>query len=133
MINIHKTTNRRQRAIRSKGKPYQAAIELFCKANNLPLPQTEYKFHKTRNWRFDFYWQGQGTSFERDDIPPLAVEIEGGVWVKGGHVRGKHFESDCQKYAEAAIAGITVIRMTPGQLNKGLGLSWIERYLKGEG
>lgn len=62
----------------------------------------EHRFHPTRKWRFDYAWPTKR----------LAVEIEGGVYSKGGHVRGKHYQSDCEKYNAATLLGWRVLRYT---------------------
>lgn len=64
--------------------------------------ECEHRYHPTRRWRFDFAWP---------DVL-VAVEVEGGVWVKGRHVRGVGFEQDCDKYNAAAWAGWAVFRLT---------------------
>lgn len=62
----------------------------------------EYKFHTTRNWRFDFAWPEAR----------VAVEIEGGVWQRGRHTRGTGFIGDCEKYNAAVLDGWRVFRLT---------------------
>jgi hypothetical protein len=74
----------------------------------------EHRFHLARRWRFDIAYPAI----------MLAIEVEGGVWTKGAHVRGAHFEGDCEKYAEAAILGWTVLRVTPGQIKSGKAAKW---------
>jgi len=86
----------------------------------LPLPVLEHRFHPVRKWRFDFAW------IERK----LAVEIEGGVWIRGRHTRGSGFEKDCIKYNAAVLAGWRVLRFTGGMIDSGLALTTIERALK---
>ena len=63
---------------------------------------SEYRFHETRKWRFDFALPEK----------KLAIELEGGIWVKGAHTRGSHFNSDCEKYNNAALLGWRVFRIT---------------------
>jgi very-short-patch-repair endonuclease len=70
-------------------------------------------------WRFDFAWP----QFM------VAVEVEGGIWNNGAHVRGKHVSSDCEKASEAAIAGWRVLRVTGDQIKAGLAIGWIERAI----
>ena len=41
----------------------------------------EYRFHPDRKWRSDFCWPAEDVR--------LFVEIEGGIWTDGRHVRGK--------------------------------------------
>lgn len=66
----------------------------------------EYRFHPERAWRFDFAHPPSMT----------AVEVEGGVYSNGRHVRGKGFEEDCLKYSEAALMGWAVVRLTADQI-----------------
>lgn len=66
------------------------------------VPVREYKFHATRNWRFDFAWPEAR----------VAVEIEGGVWKGGRHTRGAGFIGDCEKYNAAVLDGWRVFRLT---------------------
>ena len=60
----------------------------------------------------------------------IAVEIEGGIWVKGAHTRGKHFESDCEKYNEAQKLGWQVYRFTPDMVNDGRAVAFMKEVLK---
>ncbi len=91
----------------------------------LPEPQLEYQFHANRRWRFDFCWKQQ----------LVACEVEGGIWMqtdKGyskGHAHPARFESDCEKYNEAALYGWLIIRVTPEMIRDGRALDWLERAL----
>ncbi len=62
----------------------------------------EYVFAKSlgRRWRFDLAWP--------DEM--LAVEIEGGRFSGGSHVRGVRFGEDCEKYNAAILLGWRVLR-----------------------
>lgn len=79
----------------------------------------EFKFHPTRKWRFDLAHPGHW----------IAVEVEGGVWRGGRHTSGVGFTADCEKYAEALIAGWAVLRVTTDQVKNGKALEWIERAM----
>jgi hypothetical protein len=81
----------------------------------------EYEFYEKRKWRFDV------AAFGADDS--LAFEIEGGLYVKGAHVRGQHYESDMEKYNVAAAMGWKVFRFTPKQVLNGSAKAFIEKYL----
>ena len=87
----------------------------FWKAYGLPEPVPEHKFHPVRKWRFDFAWIQQ----------KVAVEIEGGIWTHGAHVRALHYISDMEKYNEAAKLGWRVFRFTPQQYKKGVVQSFL--------
>ena len=67
----------------------------------------EYKFHDTRKWRFDFaltdWW--------------IAIEVEGGIFSNGRHVRGRGYTQDLLKYNAAVTLGWLVLRYTTAQIN----------------
>lgn len=89
-------------------------------SNRLPRPRREYRFCPDRRWRFDFAWPEQ----------KVALEVQGGQWVKGRHVRGKGFERDCEKFSAAAILGWRVLPVTTDMVNDGRALRWLEQALK---
>ncbi len=64
----------------------------------------EYRFHPPRRWKFDFQI-GELTD-------KIAVEIEGGTWVGGAHVRGDKYRKDCEKYNQAVVDGWRVFRFS---------------------
>lgn len=83
--------------------------------------EREHVFHPKRKWRFDFAWP--------ENSLKIAVEIEGGIYTRGRHVRGRGFEDDCEKYNEALLLGWRVLRVTSKQVTSGLALQWVERAL----
>jgi very-short-patch-repair endonuclease len=90
----------------------------------------EFKFHPKRQWRLDIAYVEQ----------KLAIEVDGGLWTRGRHVRGAGVLEDNCKFAELAILGWRLIRVAPSQIKSGEALQWIERALglwntegKGEG
>lgn len=82
----------------------------LCRAEGLPEPVPEYRFHPTRRWRFDYCWP----------LHKVALEVEGGVWTQGRHTRGQGFVDDMAKYNAAALLGFIVLRYTPQQLTASL-------------
>lgn len=107
-----------------KKQQYQALVEGFCRSAGIPLPFMEYKFHPTRKWRFDFAWPSPIGK------PGVALEIDGGVFVQGGHTRGKGYENDRIKDGEATVLGWRVLRVSTGQLAKGVCWPWLESLFK---
>ncbi len=77
------------------------AIKLILAGNKI-VYSTEFKFHPVRRWRFDF------AILDRK----VAIEFEGGTWIKGGHVRPAKYAKDCEKYNQAQILGWKVLRYT---------------------
>lgn len=89
----------------------------------LPAPVSEYRFAPPRRWRFDLAWPAG----------LVALEVEGGVWVGGRHVRGSGFERDLEKYNRAALLGWCLLRVTPAQITDGLAVPMIREALQRAG
>lgn len=83
----------------------------------LITPHRQYKFHDGRRWAFDFAWPGiLGAGY----FHSLAVEIDGGTWLKrGGHTTGTGFEQDREKDSAAAAHGWVVLRFTSKMVRNG--------------
>ena len=71
-----------------------------------PVLEAEYLFDAIRDWRADFAHVPSRT----------LIEIEGGIYSGGRHVRGKGYEDDCKKYNAATMQGWRVIRLTASML-----------------
>jgi hypothetical protein len=78
----------------------------------------EFVFAPPRKWRAD--WRVKDTR--------ILIEFEGGLFAKNkiGHGNVGGILRDIQKYNAAAIAGWTVIRITPKFIPNGQALKWIE-------
>ena len=61
-----------------------------------------------QDWRFDFAWPNK----------KVAIELDGGIWTRGAHVRGSHYESDRKKCNTAQLHGWIVLVFTSGMLDK---------------
>jgi very-short-patch-repair endonuclease len=88
----------------------------------LVAPLEEYRFAPPRRWRFDLAWPDRR----------IAVEMEGGTWNGGRHVRGRGYEADCEKYNAAALHGWTVLRFTSDMIRDGRALNAIRCALDQE-
>lgn len=97
----------------------ERALLFGIKALKLPVPVEQYQFHPVRKWRFDFAWPAL----------MVACEVEGGTWSNGAHVRGRHFESDCEKGNEAACMGWLVLRVTGDMVEDGRAANFLKRLL----
>lgn len=80
------------------------------KAEGLPTPVLEHRFHSIRKWRFDLSWPKE----------KLAIEIHGAVYAGGRHTTGKGFENDREKMNEAQVMGWKVLEYSTGQVKKGI-------------
>lgn len=81
--------------------------------NGFPKPVSEFQFHPSRRWRFDFAWPEA----------KVAIEIDGGGFKFGG---GKHMQPrDLEKLNTAVSLGWKVYRFTPGMIQKGQAIKFI--------
>ena len=111
-------------------------LAFHIKGVKVPIPEREYRFsgHHVglgpgirdrlvlaglQDWRFDFAWPNY----------MLAVEVEGGAWVEGGHNRGKGFSDDLVKYHHAASLGWFLYRCDGDMIKRGLAIKFIEQRL----
>ncbi len=85
----------------------------------LPTPQAEYRFDALRRWRFDRAWL----------VSKVAVEIEGGTWVKGRHSRGAGMRKDAEKYNAATLQGWRVLRFTGDMVKDGSAIRVVQQAL----
>ena len=95
-------------------------LERHISLCGLPLPAREYRFHPNRRWRFDFAWP----------LYRVAVEVEGGIFTRGRHVRGSGFERDAEKRNAAVMAGWRVLYFTPRHVKSGQAVQAIESLMK---
>lgn len=95
---------------------YELFEEILKKSIKIE-PLKEYKFHNKRKWRIDYAWPEQ----------KLAIEIEGGIWINGGHNRGKIYKSNVEKYNEIVLYGYDLLRFIPGDL-LGYGITTILKW-----
>ncbi len=100
--------------------PGEALLETHLREIEGTTWVSEFVFHPTRRWRADF-------------VEPnyrWLVECEGATYSGGRHVTGKGFENDCEKYAEAAVLGWTVLRFTTNQIMSGKAKDTVKRLLE---
>jgi very-short-patch-repair endonuclease len=98
----------------------EETLLLLIKADNLPQPEREYRFHPTRKWRFDFAYP------ERK----IGIECEGGTWAKSRHTTGSGYRGDCEKYNAASILGWRVLRFTRDMIESGEAIETIRQVLE---
>ena len=75
---------------------YKPEIVLaYWREMNITEPEREYVFHPNRRWRFDFAWPGKR----------VYLEVDGGIWIVGGHSRGAQMKKDWEKRNCATALG----------------------------
>ena len=78
-----------------------------------------HEYRRARNWRCDFAWPDRR----------LIVEVEGGVYTQGRHVRPSGFTKDLEKYNALTEAGWKVLRFSRREVTSGEALNVIQRVL----
>ena len=116
----------------------ERALETQLRALGLPEPEREYRFGAIaaggtgkglrarldqaglKDWRFDFAWLNEF----------VAVEVNGGTWVRGRHNRGSSVGSDYEKLNAAQLLGWIVLQFTGDQIASGEAAATIERAVR---
>ena len=117
---LDSTVERMTQSVLERTLAYQMRV---C---GLPKPETEYRFHAPRRWRFDFAWPAI----------MFAIEVEGGTYSKrrkSRHTTPTGFRRDCEKYNQAAIDGWTVLRFDSSQISSGEAITGIASFFKSRG
>jgi len=88
-----------------KQKHNPALVTAFFASYGIPTPEYEYVFHPTRKWRFDLCWHFDAPVFGELRNQKVYLEVQGGIWIKGGHNRGAQMKKDWEKYNAATELG----------------------------
>lgn len=97
------------------------AFTLLCRSQFGVECIKEHQFYIKRKWRFDY----------AIPIHKIALEVEGGVWTQGRHVRPEGFLGDIEKYNTATLMGWRVFRTTPDKLLSNSTLLLIKNAISG--
>lgn len=82
------------------------AFDRLCEVTKLPKPVAEFRFAPPRRWRFDWFWPDHN----------LALEVQGGLFIRGRHTQGAALVLEHEKLNEAAARGIRVLFVQPKDL-----------------
>ena len=107
---------------RAKAPSIEALMGEQIRQAKLPTPIKHCKFHPTRKWEFDYAWPDS----------KVAVEVEGGIWRKGGgaHSNPSNILRDIEKYNAAQELNWKVYRVTTDEVKKGVALQSVIKWLK---
>ena len=75
----------------------------YWQSLKLPAAVSEWRFDERRKWRFDFAFVDQR----------IAVEVQGGIWTRGRHVRPAALKKEWEKLNAAAGQGWRILYCEP--------------------
>lgn len=113
------TAGSSKKAIGSIPSSLEAAYARILRGLKFPTAVREYRFDPIRKWRFDFAWPDQR----------VAVELDGGIWTKGGHSTGSGIMRDMEKSNAAQLSGWLVLRFSDKHLEDGSAIEQTKRAL----
>jgi very-short-patch-repair endonuclease len=106
----------------ARNEKWEALLAQQISALGMPQPVKQYRFHESRQWKFDFAYPDR----------KLAVEIDGLSKNPGAHQRFAGIENDCEKRAEALIRGWKILRVTGAMVKSGRAVNYLRHLLNGE-
>lgn len=86
----------------------------------------EWRITEKRRWRADYAITNRMKNGQM-----ILLEIEGGIWSRGRHTRGKGYQADLNKYNCAAMAGYSVLRFSTEDVMRGRARAFLKEHLKG--
>jgi hypothetical protein len=92
-------------------------LAAYISSRGLRPPVRQHRFHPTRKWTWDFCWPELG----------VALEIEGAIFVKGGHSSGVGIVRDCDKQNAAMALGWHLFRATSMHFRDGSVFTLVEQ------
>ena len=101
------------------GSALENELDFMIKAENLPVPQREFRFCRDRKFRFDFAWP----------ILRIAVEVQGGLWIIGRHNRPSAMDSEYEKLNLATLYGWRMFLFTPRMIRSGEAIDLLKQIL----
>ena len=81
--------------------------------------RSEYRFHKARKWRWDWI------------LPDymIAIELQGGGFVRGRHSRGAGMQEDMDKFNEGVRAGWKLLLFSTLDIDSGKAREFLRSWL----
>ena len=81
--------------------------------------EREYKAIEGRRFRWDFAFPSLR----------LLAEVQGGIWIKGGHSTGTGITRDCEKLNLATTNNWYCMSFTGDMVKSGQALGWIQEFI----
>lgn len=101
------------------------------KLAKLPKPEREYKAIPERRFKWDFYWSSSAFTATNPGRG-LLVEVQGAIWVKGGHSTGVGITRDMEKLNLATLNGFYSMNFSKEHIQSGYALKMLQLFITGE-
>lgn len=101
------------------GSQLELMLLTRLRRDGLPEPARQHPCIPGRKFAFDFAWPSHR----------LAVEVQGGVHIKGAHSTGTGIERDCLKLSLAAAVGWRVLPISAAMIRSGQAVALIRQAL----
>lgn len=110
-----------RKSVRNRNKRFEESFDLQLEAHGFKDFVREHVFAPPRKFRFDFAFVG----------PKIAVEVEGGVWRRGGgaHSHPTNIMRDLEKHNLSVVLGWRVLRVTTDQVKNGEALKLVSDFI----
>jgi hypothetical protein len=82
----------------------------------------EYKAIENRRFKWDFF-------FPKGE-KGILLEVQGAIWVKGGHSTGAGITRDAEKLNLATLAGYSSLVVTKEHIKSGQALRWVQEAVR---
>lgn len=105
-MNTSPAANLKAAVAKSKRDVHRNRFEFMWRLCAGPSLIAEFKPIPGRNFRSDYAHESSRT----------LIELDGGIWFKGGHTSGTGKERDCEKDFLAALEGWRTIRLVPSMI-----------------
>jgi very-short-patch-repair endonuclease len=112
------------------GSKGEEEFAFHLKLTGLPAPVRELRFSKLTNrlWRFDFAWPDLKIAVEIEGLTHYGTNADGSRKTSR-HQTAKGYQSDLDKYNQAAIEGWRVLRFSQHQVKSGVAIEVTENLL----
>jgi hypothetical protein len=110
-------------AAKAKRESLEASLAFSLRAHKLDGGMVrQYRPFDDVRYAFDFAWP------DRDPI--VLVEVQGGIWSGGAHVRPQGVLRDMDKLNRCAVRGWAVIQVSAEHIKSGQAVEWIRQALQ---
>lgn len=116
----------RRESAKARREALEEALALALRAHKLDRGMVrQFKPFKDVGYAFDFAWPRTDEPLS----PSVLLEVQGGIWSGGAHVRPQGVLRDMDKLNKAACAGFVVLQVSGEHIKSGQAVEWVRKAL----